>query len=202
VPGAGRWSAAWILVALAFVGAAVARVLHVEPVLMMLTCGVLLGRFSAADSERLRRGLQQASPIVYAVLFALLGAALRTDALAELWPWVALLVGLRITGLRVGAKWAARAEPGEAAGLGWRGLVSQAGVVAALAHVARRAFPEWGVSLETLVVTMIGVHEVAGPLLFRRALAQAGEIPEEKHAAAPVQSAGSAGLGIAADRGV
>jgi Kef-type K+ transport system membrane component KefB len=204
VPGAERRSAAWTLVALAFIGAAVARLLHVEPVLMMLAAGVLLGRFAPAEGECLRHGMQQASPVVYTVLFALLGAGLRTDALAELWPWVALLVGLRVTGLRYGAMWAARTELGGAAGLGlgWRGLVSQAGVVAGLAHVARRAFPEWGVSLETLVVTMIGVHEVAGPLLFRRALAQAGEIPEERHAAAPVGSGESAGVGIAADRGV
>jgi len=117
-----------------------------------------------------------------------------------LWPWVLLIVSLRLTGLRYGMIWASRADPpGSPQGLSWRGLVSQAGVVVVLAHIARRAFPEWGVSLETLVVTMIGVHEVAGPLLFRRALAQAGEIPEERHAAATL---GSADLRIAADRGV
>jgi len=199
-PGAERWSAGWTLVVLAFIGAALARLLQVEPVFMMLSAGVLLGRIAPAAAERLRHGLQLASPVVYTVLFALLGAGLRTEALAELWPWVLLIVCLRLTGLRYGMMWSARADPsGSPQGLSWRGLVSQAGVVAGLAHVARRAFPEWGVSLETLVVTMIGVHEVAGPLLFRRALAQAGELPEERHATATV---GSAGVGIAADRGV
>src|SRR2546425_9682174 len=45
----------------------------------------------------------------------------------------------------------------------------------ALAQLARRAFPEWGVSLETLIVAMIGVHEIAGPICFRQALVRAGE---------------------------
>src|SRR2546428_11227037 len=47
-----------------------------------------------------------------------------------------------------------------------------------LAQLARRAFPEWGVSLETLIVAMIGVHEVAGPICFRTALVRAGEVTE------------------------
>src|SRR2546430_12897112 len=43
---------------------------------------------------------------------------------------------------------------------------------------SRRAFPEWGVSLETLLVAIIGVHEVAGPICFRQALLRAGEVLE------------------------
>ena len=58
-------------------------------------------------------------------------------------------------------------------------LVPQAGSALGLVQVARRAFPEWGVSLETLAVAMIGVHEVVGPICFRRALKRAGEITED-----------------------
>src|SRR2546422_307123 len=61
---------------------------------------------------------------------------------------------------------------------GWLGLISQAGMALGLAQLARRAFPEWGVSLETLIVAMIGVHEVAGPICFRTALVRAGEVTE------------------------
>src|SRR5207248_3142589 len=62
---------------------------------------------------------------------------------------------------------------------GWLGQVPQAGSALGLAQEARRAFPEWGVSLETFVVAMIGVHEVVGPICFRRALGRAGEITED-----------------------
>src|SRR6266704_4878930 len=61
---------------------------------------------------------------------------------------------------------------------GWWGVISQAGVALALARFARRAFPEWGVSLEALIVAMVGLHEVAGPICFRRALVRAGEVTE------------------------
>src|SRR5205809_516120 len=64
---------------------------------------------------------------------------------------------------------------------GWLGLISQAGMALGLAQLARRAFPEWGVSLETLIVAMIGVHEVAGPICFRTALVRAGEVTEGSH---------------------
>jgi len=57
-----------------------------------------------------------------------------------------------------------------------------------LAQLARRAFPEWGVSLETLIVAMIGVHEVAGPICFRTALVRAGESKETHDAEALVDS--------------
>ena len=64
---------------------------------------------------------------------------------------------------------------------GWLGLISQAGVTFGLAAAARRAFPEWGVSLEALVVAMIGVHEILGPLCFQRALRLTGEVTEGEH---------------------
>src|SRR2546425_6056617 len=72
----------------------------------------------------------------------------------------------------------------------------------ALAQLARRAFPEWGVSLETLIVAMIGVHEIAGPICFRQALVRAGEAKqgEGTHggAAALGGSGGAGGAGGAA----
>jgi hypothetical protein len=57
--------------------------------------------------------------------------------------------------------------------------VAQPGATVALAAVARRAFPEWGVSLEALVLAMIGVNEVAGAISFRRALGAVGDSKED-----------------------
>src|SRR5437879_812871 len=111
---------------------------------------------------------------------AVAGAGLRVGVLADLWPWILLLVGLRLVGLRYGLLWAGRhsSVTPVLARHGWLGLISQAGMALGLAQLARRAFPEWGVSLETLIVAMIGVHEVAGPICFRTALVRAGEVTE------------------------
>lgn len=37
-------------------------------------------------------------------------------------------------------------------------------------------FPTWGQSVNTLVVALVALHQLAGPVLFRAALARAGEI--------------------------
>jgi hypothetical protein len=52
-----------------------------------------------------------------------------------------------------------------------------------LAAMLRRAFPEWNVSLEALVVAMVGVHQLLGPVCFQWALQRTGEITqaEETH---------------------
>ena len=149
--------------------------------IVALAVGVYLASFAPAQGERVRRELKRGWPPAYILLFVLAGAGLRLSALAELWPWVLLLGGLRAVSLRYGLLWAGR-HPSVTPALareGWLGLVPQAGSALGLAQVARRAFPEWGVSLETFVVAMIGLHEVVGPICFRRALGRAGEITED-----------------------
>ena len=194
-----RRGMALFLVAVAFVAAEVARLAHLEAMLVALAAGFYLENFSRAEGERLRQTLPRASLPVSVVFFALAGAGLRVEALAELWPWVLLLVGLRAVALRYGALWAGR-HPSVSPVLarhGWLGLISQAGVALGLAAAARRAFPEWGVSLETLIVAMIGVNQVVGPVCFLRALRLAGEGTEDAHA---VESA-EAGRAVVPARG-
>jgi Kef-type K+ transport system membrane component KefB len=172
---------AMFLVAVALVAAEVARLVRLETSLVALAAGLYLATFAPVAGERVRHELKRGWPPVYILWFVLAGAGLRLTALAELWPWVLLLVGLRVVSLRYGLLWAGRhpSVPPALAREGWLGLVPQAGGALGLAQVARRAFPEWGVSLETFVVAMIGVHEVVGPICFRRALRRVGEITED-----------------------
>jgi Kef-type K+ transport system membrane component KefB len=171
---------ALFLVAVAFLAAEIAQLTGLETTLIAVAAGFYLENFSRVEGERLRGELKRGSLPVYVVFFALAGAGLHVGGLADLWPWALLLIGLRLVSLRYGLKWAGR-DPRVTPALaqyGWLGLISQAGIVLGLAQLARRAFPEWGVSLETLVVAIIGVHQVAGPICFRRALLLAGEVTE------------------------
>ena len=172
---------ALFVVAVAVVAAEMARLLHLETIIVALAAGLYLATFSPVECERARHELKHGWQPVYILFFVLAGAGLRLNALAELWPWALLLIGLRAVGLRYGLRWAGR-HPSVTPALareGWLGLVPQAGSALGLAQVARRAFPEWGVSLETLVVAIIGVHELVGPICFRRALRRAGGITED-----------------------
>ncbi len=178
-----------LLGATAFVAAVVAWFTRLEALMLALAAGFYLQNFAPVEGERLRRELKRASLPVFVAFFALTGAGLRLGPLADLWPWILLLVALRLVALRYGLLWAGR-HPSVTPVLarhGWLGLISQAGMALALAQHARRAFPEWGVSLEALIVAMIGVHEVVGPICFRTALVRAGEVTEEnRDAEAPV----------------
>jgi len=182
------------LVAVAFLTAQAARVLNLELLLIALTAGFYVVTFSPAEGSRLETQLKRAALPVYALFFALAGAGLQVDFLRDNWGWVLLLVALRALGLRVGTRFAGRSTlvPAGLANHGWLGLISQTGVTFGLAAAARRAFPEWGVSLEALVVAMIGVHEIVGPLCFQRALRLAGEVTEEEHVTQKDDTAGPA----------
>jgi Kef-type K+ transport system membrane component KefB len=171
------------LIAAAFVAVTVARLSHLETLIIALAAGFSLQNLAPSQGERVRREVRRGSALVYVVFFALAGAGLRIGVLADVWPWALLIVGLRIVSLRYGLLWAgrsARVAPALARN-GWLGLMSQAGMVLGLAQLARRAFPEWGVSLETLIVAIIGVHEVAGPICLRLALARVGATGEGTH---------------------
>src|SRR5439155_1311290 len=169
-----------------------------DAVVVALVLGTLAAASSPAVTMAMMSELDARGPVAHTLLsitvavafFALTGAGLRVGVLADLWPWILLLVGLRLVGLRYGMLWAGwdpRVTPALARH-GWLGLISQAGMAVGLAQLARRAFPEWGVSLETLIVAMIGVHEVAGPICFRTALVRAGESKETHDAEALVDS--------------
>jgi len=186
-----------LLAALGFVTAAAARAAGLETMIVAAAAGCTIVNLRPVEGERLESALRRGSLPLYAVFFALTGAGLRLDALTEIWPWAVLLVALRALGLRYGLRWAGGGgEAGASPALaryGWLGLISQAGVALGLAAAANRAFPEWGHSLEALIVAMIGVHELAGPICYRRALLQVGEVTEEGHVTATAVAAPAAG---------
>jgi Kef-type K+ transport system membrane component KefB len=194
----------WVLVILAFVVSQIVRLVGLDAILVALAAGCTLRNAAPAPSERLRAELKQCAVPVYVVFFALAGSSLQLDALSVVWPWALLLAGLRITGLWSGFRWAGR-NPVVGADLvryGWLGLISQGGLAVTLAAVLRRAFPEWNVSLEALVVAMIGVHQLAGPICFQWALRRTGEVTQvgEAHVRHTPDTATGEGAPVVASR--
>ncbi len=183
----------WLLVVFAIVAAQLVRLTGMDAALLGLAAGCALRNVAPEHSERVRAELKRCAIPVYVVFFALAGSNLRFDALADMWPWALLLVALRVTGLWGGLRWAGTGGAGGGAvwggggggavsadwiNYGWLGLVSQGGLAVTLAAVLRRAFPEWNVTLEALLVAMIGVHQLAGPICFNWVLRRAGEVTQ------------------------
>jgi len=173
----------WVLVIAAFLVSQAVRLLGLDAVLIGLAAGCTLRAVAPDHSARVRSELQRCAIPVYVVFFALAGSGLDLGALNDIWPWALLVMGLRLAGLWGGLRWAGRhaAVSGAWAEYGWLGLVSQGGLAVTIAAVFRRAFPEWNVSLEALLVAMIGAHQLIGPICFRWVLAHGGEVTREVH---------------------
>lgn len=168
----------------AFFGSEIARLLHVEPLLTLMTTGFIVQNVSASEhSEALRSALERAAAPVFVVFFALAGADIALPQLARLWPLVlplALVRGGAIwSGSRLGLRWSGlpRDELPVLERHLWSGLLPQAGVAIGLAAVVAQTYPTRGGDMRVLFLALVAVNQTIGPILFRRALDRSGEIP-------------------------
>lgn len=165
----------------AFFGAEIARLAHVETLLMLLTAGFVAENVSdPEDGEALRLAMEKSAAPIFVVFFALAGAALQVQALAAVWMLVLPIVIVRLAALwvgsNVGARWGGASAPERR--YTWLGLVSQAGVAIGLVTIVAQVYPERGDDLRTMFLAMIAVNQTVGPLMFRHALARSGEIAD------------------------
>jgi Kef-type K+ transport system membrane component KefB len=172
----------------AFLGSEVARLAHVEAVLTLLTTGFVAENLSHRQrGKALRHAMERSAAPVFVVFFALSGATIDVMAVAVLLPVLLPLILVRAAaiwaGTRLGGRWARL--PREISENLWLGLVSQAGVAIGLASVVAEVFPTFGAELRTLLLALIALNQLVGPILFRRALVQAGEVPGLKPRARP-----------------
>ncbi len=163
----------------AFFGAEIARLAHVEVLLTLLTAGFVAENVSKqAHGEALRNAMERSAAPIFVVFFALAGASLHLADIADLWPLVVPIVLIRMAsiwvGTRLGAKWG-NAAPIEQKSV-WMGLISQAGVAIGLATVVSAAYPDRGAQMQTLFLSIIAINETVGPILFRFALSRSGEV--------------------------
>ena len=161
----------------AFFGAELARVVHVETLLTLLVAGFVAENAGGGGGEHLRHAMERAGAPIFVVFFALAGAQIKPDAVLALWPLVIPLVLVRAAGIwaggLLGQRWA-KAEP-ETGRYMWMGLISQAGVAIGLASVMASVYPSRGEELKTLFLATLTVNQTIGPILFRLALLRSGE---------------------------
>ena len=164
----------------AFFGAEIAKLAHVETLLTLLTTGFVMENVSRrGEGEALRHAMERSAAPVFVVFFALAGAHMAIAEIRALWFLIIPIVIVRIvairTGALLGARWARTTGP--EGRLVWMGLVSQAGVAIGLATVVAQVYPNRGAQIQTLFLAVIAINETLGPILFRQALVKSGEIP-------------------------
>lgn len=173
------------VLAACFVSAEVGRRLHFDPLLLMLSAGLVVENV-ARRGEELRHAFEDASLPVYILFFAVAGASIHLEAL----PLVALpagvLVATRGAGLLAGSFVGARvagAEPVVQRLAGF-GLLPQAGLAIALSLLFTRTFPEFGEEASALTLSIVALNELIAPAVFRAALVRSGETGPARHSSA------------------
>jgi Kef-type K+ transport system membrane component KefB len=165
-----------------FFGSEIARLVHVETLLTLLTAGFVMENISRdGDGDALRHAMERSGAPVFVVFFALAGAAMAVKDVVAIWPLVVPIVLVRAagiwTGTRIGARWAR--VPAQTGNLVWMGLISQAGVAIGLATVIAEVYPTRGAPIRTLFLATLAVNQIVGPILFRMALVKGGELGDE-----------------------
>jgi alpha,alpha-trehalose-phosphate synthase [UDP-forming] len=149
-----------------------------EPMLAALAAGIIIQNVSAPQGDALKMAIQGGALPILVVFFVGIGTSLQLGAFAQIGLVAIGLVAMRIAVIRLGVAAGVRTSGTSvpAAGYLWTGLISQAGITLGLAAVLAAEFPDWGPRLQTLLIAMLAIDELAGPALLRLGLARAGEI--------------------------
>ena len=168
----------------------VSEMLHVELVLAGVAAGFLIENLSEAGDEMIH-GIESVSVVIFAFFFTIAGASLDLHAVGAFWFAALILFSARafftFWGASLGTRWAR--APVAIRARTWKGLLSQGGVTLGLLLVLEESFPEIGEGVVALGMAVIIGNILGGPVLLKRALAKAGNVPESRERKSePVES--------------
>jgi Kef-type K+ transport system membrane component KefB len=164
-------------------------IFHFEPLLAALAAGLVVENIAPSGDE-LKKAVERGALPVLVLFFAAAGTSLHLEALATVGLTAAALSAVRLIAIKCAVATATRVAgvPREIGDPVWMGLVSQAGVTLGLTILVASEFPTWGANVQSLMVALIALHELVGPVLFRAALARAGEIGKMDEEVAPADA--------------
>ncbi len=172
----GHWLV--LLVAATTLLMGINETLGIPYMLSFLAMGVTVANTSGSTAS-IVAVLDRLTGFLCVIFFVVHGADLQLSALlAAGWIGVAYIV-LRSSGKVLGIYLMApltAAPPVVRTGLG-PAIVAQAGAAIALAEVAAERLPEVGREVQAVVLGTVVFFELVGPLLIRRAVLNAGEMP-------------------------
>lgn len=152
----------------------VAERLHVELLLTGVAAGFVIENLSPAG-DRMIRGIESVSVVIFAFFFAIAGSSLELAAIARFWLAATILFAARLALTWFGAVRSARMAGAteQVSSHAWRGLISQGGVTLGLVLLIQRDFPSIGDGVVALAMSIIIGNILGGPILLKQALARA-----------------------------
>ncbi|MDD3920509.1 MAG: cation:proton antiporter [Eubacteriales bacterium] len=170
-----------------FFGVFLAEQFSLSALLLNMATGAALMNLRA-DASKMMDGADSWTPPLFMLFFVLSGADLNITVL----PTVGLLGVIYLIARSLGKYFGAyigsvvtKASPNIRKYLGIT-LLPQAGVAIGMATLAVQTLPEYGASIQAVVLCATLVYELVGPVLTKLALTKAGDIiPERKKADTP-----------------
>ncbi len=147
-----------------------------EPLLICMVASFIVNNWSSSRTE-FTHLLHDTGPLIYIAFFTLVGAELKLDVLAEVWPIALAVFGIRIISIFVGSMIGgiAAGEPMDQNKMRWMVLVTQAGVALGLAKQVGVEFGTWGEAFATTIIAAVVLNEIVGPIAFKSAIMRVGE---------------------------
>jgi len=164
----------------AYVLVVISARLHLELLLTAVAAGFVIENLSPAG-DRMIRGIESVSVVIFAFFFAIAGADLDLSAIPRFWVAALLLFSGRVLftwlGTRLGGRLGKASEAVRSHG--WKGLVSQGGVSLLLVLSIEESFPSVGEGVVALAMAIIIVNILGGPILLKQALTTVAAGAEE-----------------------
>ena len=128
--------------------------------------------------EKIYEPLDRMTPPIYMMFFIISGASLDITIIASVGVVGAVYVIGRVVGKVLGAALGAKLSKAPDIVSKYLGftLVPQEGVAIGLAATAAATLPEYGNSIQTIVLCGVVIYELVGPIITKTALKKAGEI--------------------------
>lgn len=146
----------------------------------LLACMMMSAVFANTSkfTEKIFEPLDRMTPPIYMMFFIISGASLDITIIPKIGVVGVCYVVVRVIGKFCGAYLGAvlsKAPPVVKKYLGLA-LVPQEGVAIGLVTVAKQQFPEYGDTIQTVVLCGIVIYELVGPLISKMTLKAAGEL--------------------------
>lgn len=168
--------------AMILVVAEMARAFHLELLLVFITAGFVVRNFSKYAHE-LAAPLELVALPVFVVFFTNAGAGVDLRTTWQILPIALTACATRAVAYYVSAKFGSRwgNEPKRVARNAWLAYLPQAGVTLGLVGLAAEQHPQIREAISTTGMAVVSLNLFIGPIVLRRALSGAGELPEQQH---------------------
>jgi Kef-type K+ transport system membrane component KefB/CBS domain-containing protein len=166
-----------LLVAITVLLLGLCETLHTPYLLAFLAMGITTAN-TCFYTARILDELDRLTGLLCVVFFVVSGVELDIGALLAAGIAGAAYIVLRFAGKYLGVALAAKRQRERRVVRYWLGttLISQAGAAIALAAIVTERMPELGRHVQLIILGTVPFFEIAGPILIRRAVLEAGEV--------------------------